>query len=51
MMMLGYISGGLTVLIVLCALLYKIGYDTGYKQATIDVRKWVKKEEAHPWSV
>jgi len=47
-MMLGWISGGLTLLIVMCFMSYRIGYDGGYKQATKDVREWVKKEETTP---
>jgi len=48
MMMLGYISGGLTVLILICVVVHNIGYEAGYKQATKDVREWVKKGGISP---
>ena len=43
MMIVGYISFGLSVLIILCLIAYKFGHDAGYEQATEDVRKWRNK--------
>ena len=47
-MTIGYISGGISVLIIMCFLMYRIGYNTGYIRATIDVREWIRKREATP---
>ena len=46
MITIGYVSGGLTVLIILCFLMYRIGYNAGFIQATIEVRERLRKERA-----
>jgi len=38
MLTLLFISTGLTVLAIVCVIVYNKGYDAGYEQATIDVR-------------
>lgn len=43
-MIVGYISGGISLIIIICFLLYRIGYNAGYIQATIEVRERLRKE-------
>ena len=45
-MTIGYISGGVSLVIIICFLLYRIGYNAGYIQATIEVRERLRKERA-----
>ena len=48
MMIIGYISGGISLLIIMCVVFYSIGYNAGYEQATIAVRKSVKTWKRYP---
>lgn len=48
MMIVGYISGGISVLIIMCLIAYKFGHDDGYRQATEDVHSWIEKEKTTP---
>ena len=43
-----FISGGLTVMVILCVVAYNKGYDAGYGQAYTDVRKWHPVEDITP---
>jgi len=45
-MIIGYISGGISVLIMLCLMAHQLGYDAGYKQAVEDARRHLRKERA-----
>jgi len=42
MMIIGYISFGLSVLITMCVISYRLGYDAGHAKATKTVRVWFK---------
>ena len=48
MMIVGYISGGIAILIIMCTVAYNIGYSTGYKQATDKIRVWFKEQHTTP---
>jgi len=47
MMIIGYISGGIAVLIMLCLMAHELGYRAGYKQAVKDIRKHHREKLAH----
>ena len=48
MMIIGYISLGMSVLIIMCLIAYKFGYDDGYIQATKTIRVWFKDHKTTP---
>ena len=47
-MIIGYISGGVAVLIMLCLMAHQLGYDAGYKEAIKDVREHREKQWIAP---
>ena len=48
MMIIGYVSFGLSILIIMCLVAYKFGYDAGYAKATKTVRVWFKDHKTTP---